>query len=171
MWGRSERVIVTSGLSKAYGLPGLRIGWMVAPPALAASFWSYHDYTTIAPGALSDLLARIALDPARRPSIIERTRRDHPDELPVIRDWLISHGDAFPHVPPEAGAIVVRRVSTRDQLDRTGDAAARHAERAASSLAITSTWTGTCASDSASETAHLVEGLRRLHLLLETAPV
>ena len=55
MWGRGERVIVTNGLSKAYGLPGLRIGWMVGPPALVASTWSYHDYITIAPGALSDL--------------------------------------------------------------------------------------------------------------------
>ena len=33
MWGRTDRVIVTSGLSKAYGLPGLRIGWAVGPPA------------------------------------------------------------------------------------------------------------------------------------------
>ena len=43
--------IVTSGLSKAYGLPGLRIGWIVAPSAFVASTWAYHDYTTIAPGA------------------------------------------------------------------------------------------------------------------------
>ncbi|MDH4064533.1 MAG: aminotransferase class I/II-fold pyridoxal phosphate-dependent enzyme, partial [Acidobacteriota bacterium] len=47
MWGRSARVIVTSGLSKAYGLPGLRVGWVVAPPSMAASLWSYHDHTTI----------------------------------------------------------------------------------------------------------------------------
>src|SRR5437667_157217 len=31
-WGSYERVIVVNGLSKAYGLPGLRIGWVVAPP-------------------------------------------------------------------------------------------------------------------------------------------
>src|SRR3989454_836440 len=34
-WGGYERVIAVNGLSKAYGLPGLRIGWIVAPPALS----------------------------------------------------------------------------------------------------------------------------------------
>src|SRR5256885_15500594 len=75
IWGRYDRVIVTSGLSKAYGLPGLRIGWVVAPPALIAALWSYHDYTTISPGALSDVLARRALEPERRGEILKRTRR------------------------------------------------------------------------------------------------
>ena len=37
MWGRYERVIVTSGLSKAYGLPGLRIGWVVAAARRSSS--------------------------------------------------------------------------------------------------------------------------------------
>ena len=64
IWGRYDRAIVTSGLSKAYGLPGLRIGWVGGAAALVASLWSYHDYTTISPGALSDALARRALEPA-----------------------------------------------------------------------------------------------------------
>ena len=81
MWGRSDRVIVTSGLSKAYGLPGLRIGWIVGPPATIASLWSYHDYTTISPGALSDVLARRALAPAQRARILARTRRHSEREL------------------------------------------------------------------------------------------
>ena len=85
MWGRYERAIVTSGLSKAYGLPGLRIGWIVAPPALVASLWSYHDYTTIAPGALSDRLARRALEPARRAPPARADARDPQRELPGHR--------------------------------------------------------------------------------------
>ena len=109
MWGRYERVIVTSGLSKAYGLPGLRIGWIAATPAFVASTWSYHDYTTIAPGALSDRLARVALDPARRPEILARTRRIVRENLPLIERWLHEHTPMFSWIPPRAGAIVYVR--------------------------------------------------------------
>ena len=65
MWGRYDRTIVTSGLSKAYGLPGLRIGWIVGPPTFVASAWSYHDYTTISPGALRSR-TETSLGPWRR---------------------------------------------------------------------------------------------------------
>jgi aspartate/methionine/tyrosine aminotransferase len=109
MWGRHDRVIVTSGLSKAYGLPGLRIGWAVAPPALIASLWSYHDYVTISPGALSDVLARRALEPGRRARILARTRGILNANYPVIAAWLRSHGSLFTFSPPDAGAIVYVR--------------------------------------------------------------
>lgn len=108
MWGRSDRAIITSGLSKAYGLPGLRIGWIVAPPPLVAAFWSYHDYVTIAPGALSDRLARVALAPARRARLLERTRAILRTNLPLIEDWLRGAG-GFEWIGPEAGAIVYVR--------------------------------------------------------------
>ena len=104
IWGMSDRVIVTSGLSKAYGLPGLRIGWIVAPPEFVARTWSYHDYTTIAPGAASDFLARMALEPARRARIIERTRRVIRDNYPVLESWLKAQG-CFEWAAPDAGAI------------------------------------------------------------------
>ncbi|HVC20034.1 MAG TPA: aminotransferase class I/II-fold pyridoxal phosphate-dependent enzyme [Vicinamibacterales bacterium] len=108
-WGRYERVIVTSGLSKAYGLPGLRIGWIAGPPDLIAQLWMRHDYTTICPGALSDYLARIALQPERRAQLLERTRGILRTNWPVMRDWLASRGSLFSYVPPEAGAIVYVR--------------------------------------------------------------
>src|SRR5919197_4946113 len=84
MWGRYDRVLVTSGLSKAYGLPGLRIGWIAGPPQQIASLWSYRDYTTISPGALSDALGRRALDPDRRAEILARTRLILNANYPVI---------------------------------------------------------------------------------------
>jgi aspartate/methionine/tyrosine aminotransferase len=109
MWGRSERVIVTNGLSKAYGLPGLRIGWIVAPPPRIATCWSYHDYTTIAPGALNDALARHALEPARRTRLLERTRGILTRNYPLIAEWLDARPELFSYAPPDAGAIVYAR--------------------------------------------------------------
>ncbi len=32
-WGRYDKVIVTSGLSKAFALPGLRVGWASGRPS------------------------------------------------------------------------------------------------------------------------------------------
>jgi aspartate/methionine/tyrosine aminotransferase len=113
MWGRSERVIVTGGLSKAYGLPGLRIGWIAASPDVVASTWAYHDYTTIAPGALSDRLARVALAPDRQAALFERTRGILRNNLPLLERWLHDHDPAFSWIRPEAGAIVYVRYNYR----------------------------------------------------------
>lgn len=109
VWGRYERVIITSGLSKAYGLPGLRVGWIVSAPEVVATTWGYHDYTTIGPGTLSDRLARIALQPAMRERILARTRRILHTNLPVITGWLDAHAERFSYALPDAGAIVYMR--------------------------------------------------------------
>ncbi|HEX9704164.1 MAG TPA: aminotransferase class I/II-fold pyridoxal phosphate-dependent enzyme [Gemmatimonadales bacterium] len=104
-WGTSERVIIVNGLSKAYGLPGLRIGWIVTAPALSAELWARHDYTVIGPTGASDLLARTALEPQARQKIIERTRRILNTNYPVLETWLKGFGDTFAWHPPDAGAI------------------------------------------------------------------
>jgi aspartate/methionine/tyrosine aminotransferase len=122
MWGRGERVVVTNGLSKAYGLPGLRIGWIVGPPSLVASTWSYHDYITIAPGALSDRMAQAALVPERRQFLLERTRGILRANLPLLEGWLRAHGDVFSWTAPEAGAICYVRydhaINSTDLVNR-----------------------------------------------------
>lgn len=167
IWGRYERAIVTSGLSKAYGLPGLRIGWIVGPPDLVARLWSYHDYTTISPGALSDQLARVALEPSRRARILARTRQIITANYPIVREWLGAYGDTFRHAPPEAGAIVyvaykypinsteliLRLKDTHSVLIVPGDHF--HMD-------------GYFRLGFGSETGYLREGLRRLNLLLDS---
>jgi aspartate/methionine/tyrosine aminotransferase len=109
VWGRAERALVTSGLSKAYGLPGLRIGWVTGPPEVVDALWGIHDYTSIAPGAINDQLARMALAPARRDQLLGRTRGILRANYPILRDWLARRIPLVSHVAPEAGAIAFVR--------------------------------------------------------------
>jgi aspartate/methionine/tyrosine aminotransferase len=108
-WGGYERTVVTGGLSKAYGLPGLRIGWVVAPADLAAELWGRKDYLTISAGALSDVLARKALRPEVRARILDRTRGILRANYPVLEAWVGRRRETFRLVPPRAGAIAYLR--------------------------------------------------------------
>ena len=109
VWGRYERALVTSGLSKAYGLPGLRIGWVTGPPSVIETLWGVHDYTSIGPGALNDLLARVALAPTRRARLLERTRGIIRSNYPIVKQWVEARAPMLTHVAPDAGAIVFVR--------------------------------------------------------------
>jgi aspartate/methionine/tyrosine aminotransferase len=106
-WGMSDRVIVTSGLSKAYGIPGVRIGWIVGPRDVIAACWSQHDYLTIGPNKLSDRVARVAVRPENRERCYARTREILTRNLPIVRDWLASFGGRLSWREPQAGAIAL----------------------------------------------------------------
>jgi aspartate/methionine/tyrosine aminotransferase len=104
-WGRSDRVVVTAGLSKAFAMPGLRIGWVVGAEAFIRELWERHDYTTLTPGMVGDILCGAALEPARRATIFGRTRGIIRAHLPRLEEWLHTHDDIFRYARPEAGAI------------------------------------------------------------------
>jgi aspartate/methionine/tyrosine aminotransferase len=107
-WGRYDRLLVASGLSKAYGLPGLRVGWLAGPRDVVADLWRYKDYTTIGPSALSDRLAQIALTEPKRTAILERTRGIIRAQFPIVQRWAAEQG-VFHLTPPRAGAIAYLR--------------------------------------------------------------
>lgn len=108
-WGRYDRVLVTNSLSKAYALPGVRLGWVVGPDDTVKRLWARTDYTTIAPPSVSDALATIALSPAVRPQILDRTRTIIRRNLGLMTDWATSHNGLFSFTPPDAGAISMVR--------------------------------------------------------------
>ncbi len=113
LWGSCEKTLITNGLSKAYGLPGLRIGWAVAPPKTIEELMAYHDYLTLTPTMLSDRLARFVLETRTRAEVLARTRGILQKNYPAIRDWIEDHGSLFAHVPPAAGAICFIRYAMR----------------------------------------------------------
>ena len=108
-WGMSDRVVVTSGLSKAYGIPGVRIGWIVAPKPLAEACWAQHDYLTIGPGKMSDRIARVAVEPRNRERCYARTRAILAANLPIAREWIQGFGHRVTWREPQAGAIALIR--------------------------------------------------------------
>jgi aspartate/methionine/tyrosine aminotransferase len=112
LWGRYRKTIVTSGLSKAYGVPGLRIGWVAAKDQ-AGKLWAYHDYTTIGPGAISDFLARKVLQPENRARILARTRSLLQANLPILTSWVERQRDYLSFIAPKAGAISYVKYSLR----------------------------------------------------------
>jgi aspartate/methionine/tyrosine aminotransferase len=105
-WGRYEKVVITSCLSKAFGLGGMRTGWVVAPPGLIEELRVRLDYLTCTPTLLSDHLGTIVMEPQRRESIFSRTRQIIRKNLPPIEEWFLKRDDLFTYVRPEAGAFV-----------------------------------------------------------------
>ena len=109
-WGRTEKILLNAGLSKAFGLPGLRVGWTVTTEEKAAELWAHRDYSSLAVNGLADRLAQIALD--KRPAILERTRGIIRRQLPMVYDWVASHENhpvRLSWTPPLAGGIAAVR--------------------------------------------------------------
>lgn len=111
-WGMSDRVIVTSGLSKAYGIPGARIGWITGPKEIVAECWTQHDYITICPNKISDAIALIAVQPENREKLYARTRAILQHNLPIIRDWVAGFGGFLTFREPRAGALCLVRYNS-----------------------------------------------------------
>jgi len=110
-----ERVVALGGLSKAFGLPGLRIGWLATRDRrLLDRCAAFKDYTTICSAAPAEILAIMAL--RRKEEIIAANRRIIGVNLEAGRmfsrehssqvDWLEPDGGstAFPRLRPPLGA-------------------------------------------------------------------
>ena len=108
-WGQYDRVLAMGSLSKAYGLPGLRIGWVVGPLDIIDEIWARHEYTTISATMLANKLAAIALSPQVRPRLLQRAREYIRRGFPILEDWLNAHEGAFTLIPPQAAAIAFVR--------------------------------------------------------------
>jgi hypothetical protein len=65
-------VVVTSSLTKAYGLSGLRCGWILAPPPLAARMSRLNDLYGVHPPHVAERLSLVAFD--RLPALRQRAR-------------------------------------------------------------------------------------------------
>ncbi len=106
IFGLHDKVMITSSLSKAYGLPGLRIGWVVcSDPEKTHELWAYSDYTSICPSKVSDWLAIRALQPEMKEKLIKRGRKIVGRNWSIMKAWLDTHSSIIDYAKPRASAI------------------------------------------------------------------
>jgi aspartate/methionine/tyrosine aminotransferase len=106
-WSLLPRCVSTGGLSKALGLPGLRVGWIVADEDVIRRCWDLRDYLSLAPSRLDDAVAIQALSSRER---IMRWHRDVLTEnLALLRSWSERNADLVAWIPPAGGVVSLLR--------------------------------------------------------------
>ena len=101
---RYEKAIVLSGLSKTYGLPGLRAGWLVIrDETVRQELINWKFYTTICPAAPTEFLAMAAL--AAQEQLIERSITTISANLALAEPFFQSRANFFTWRRPLAGSV------------------------------------------------------------------
>ncbi|MCE4619676.1 MAG: pyridoxal phosphate-dependent aminotransferase [Desulfurococcales archaeon] len=104
-------VVVTGGLSKVFGLPGLRIGWLASNiSGIVEKAWSLKDYTTISPPRLSEVIATEALRDPLRSRLIARAKGIAKRNIEILRELLSGREDLLEPYWPSAGAFLLARL-------------------------------------------------------------
>ncbi|MGB6485235.1 MAG: pyridoxal phosphate-dependent aminotransferase [Candidatus Acidiferrales bacterium] len=94
--------IITSSLTKAFGLSGLRCGWVLAPWPLAERMWRINDLFGVIPAHAAELLSVIALDHLKEIEEYARTRLQ--TNRPILQRFLSSRKDIIA-IRADAGTI------------------------------------------------------------------
>jgi len=113
---RDRRAVSMGSVSKSYGLPGLRIGWIAChDEALRRRVIDLKHYTTICASAPSEELAALAL--RHGPELLDRNRELVRANLDLLDGFLARHAATFDWVRPLAGPIGFPRVSGAGDVD------------------------------------------------------
>jgi len=109
-----KQFIITSSLTKAYGLSGLRCGWIFAEPELAQRMWRLNDLFGVSPAHLAEQLSVVAFE--RLHDLAAQSCRLLEANRALLKQFLDSRSDASPDslrlsvVRPEFGTIAFPRL-------------------------------------------------------------
>ena len=111
-----SEAIVIAGLSKVFGLGGLRIGWVIGPTNFIQRCKEWRYYTTLAPPAILQKLGEIAV--RNRAIILGRTQRIVQQNYEMALRWLNDRKDDFETVVPDAGQLMLIRLKRDIDTDQ-----------------------------------------------------
>lgn len=103
--------VVTSSLTKVYGLSGLRCGWILAEPELARKMWRLNDLYGAVPAHSAELLSCAALRHLER--IRERSRRLLTENTRVLNAFYATRDD-LDYIEHRYGSVSFPRLRRGD---------------------------------------------------------
>lgn len=120
-----EKGIATGGMSKAFSLAGLRVGWIVAPTEVTEMIMVHRDYDTISVGMINDHFAAMALE--NRDKLLARSHKITRGNLAVLEAWVADQ-PLVSWVKPRGGTTAMLRMDVPktsrelcvDLLQKTG---------------------------------------------------
>jgi aspartate/methionine/tyrosine aminotransferase len=105
MFDLGPRGVSVGTLSKPFGLPGLRIGWIAGPPDLIQACWGLRDYITLSPGKLNDAIAQLGMK--HRDQIVARNRQIITANLAAATTWMDARREFMSWTPPRGGLLAL----------------------------------------------------------------
>jgi aspartate/methionine/tyrosine aminotransferase len=105
----SDRAISMTTVSKAYGLPGIRIGWVAGPRKIIESVRAVREQVTICNSTLSEAIALSAL--RQKDSILKNAKERVQRNFEVLKRWM-NHQDSLEWVEPRGGVVAFPRLKT-----------------------------------------------------------
>jgi aspartate/methionine/tyrosine aminotransferase len=106
-FGLADNILVTSSLTKVYGLSGIRCGWILAEPALAERIWRLNDLFGVIPAHIAERLSVVVLDNFERITARARTLLD--TNRALLNEFLASRED-LESWPLQAGTVCFPRL-------------------------------------------------------------
>ncbi len=100
--------VTTNSLTKAYGLNGLRCGWILAEPELIQKIWHLNDLFGVIPAHPAEILSVIALRNISK--IAERANNLLTANRKILNEFFDQHADHLGVIRPEFGTISFPRL-------------------------------------------------------------
>jgi aspartate/methionine/tyrosine aminotransferase len=114
----SPRVLAVSSMSKTYGLPGLRVGWLTCrDEQLMETLLAAKEQIFICGAVLEEELAARVLE--RRATVLPLVQSKTQRHLALVRDWIDGH-ELFEWVEPTAGVVGFPRIRPELDVDLDG---------------------------------------------------
>jgi aspartate/methionine/tyrosine aminotransferase len=111
----STRVVAVSSMSKTYGLPGLRVGWLTCrDDRLMKTLLAAKEQIFICGATLEEELAARVLD--RRSEVLSLVHAKTQRHLDDVRDWIADH-ELFEWFEPKAGVVCFPRIRPEIEVD------------------------------------------------------